>query len=39
MARAYRSAELWQQLIQLWQQSDMSIGEFCQQHELTASNF
>jgi transposase-like protein len=37
--RAYRSAAQWQQLIDLWHTSELSITEFCQTHQLSTMSF
>ena len=37
--RAYRSATQWQQLIDLWHTSELSITEFCQTHQLSTMSF
>lgn len=37
--RAYRSAAQWQQLIDLWHVSELSITEFCQTHQLSTMSF
>ena len=37
--RAYRNAAQWQQLIDLWHTSELSITEFCQTHQLSTMSF
>ena len=37
--RAYRSAAQWQQLIDLWHASELSITAFCQSHQLSTMSF
>lgn len=37
--RAYRNAAQWQQLIDLWHTSELSITEFCQAHQLSTMSF
>lgn len=37
--RAYRNAAQWQQLIDLWHTSELSITEFCQTHQLSTTVF
>ncbi|MDP5138087.1 IS66 family insertion sequence element accessory protein TnpB [Rheinheimera baltica] len=37
--RAYRNAAQWQQLIDLWRTSELSITEFCQTHQLSTMSF
>ncbi|MDP5137855.1 hypothetical protein ORJ04_18030 [Rheinheimera baltica] len=37
--RAYRNATQWQQLIDLWRTSELSITEFCQTHQLSTMSF
>lgn len=37
--RAYRNAAQWQQLIDLWHTSELSIAEFCQTHQLSTMSF
>jgi len=37
--RAYRSAAQWQQLINLWHTSELSITEFCQTYQLSTMSF
>ncbi len=39
MATKRRTREQWQQLIQDWQASGMSIASFCSRQDLTESNF
>ncbi|RLV57791.1 IS66 family insertion sequence hypothetical protein [Parashewanella curva] len=38
-ARNYRTAEQWQQVFQLFEQSNLSISDFCRQHKLSTSCF
>ena len=37
--RTQRTAADWQQLLEQQQKSDMAITQFCEQHQLTVSNF
>ena len=37
--RAYRNAAQWQQLIDLWHTSELSITEFCHTHQLSTMSF
>ena len=37
--RAYRNAAQWQQLIDLWHTSGLSITAFCQTHQLSTMSF
>ena len=37
--RAYRNAGQWQQLIDLWHTSELSITEFCRTHQLSTMSF
>lgn len=37
--RAYRNAAQWQQFIDLWHTSELSITEFCQTHQLSTMSF
>ncbi|MFN3901954.1 MAG: IS66 family insertion sequence element accessory protein TnpA [Alishewanella aestuarii] len=39
MARTYRNAAQWQQLIDLWHTSELSITEFCKTHQLSTMSF
>lgn len=39
MARTYRNASQWHQLIDLWHASELSITEFCQTHQLSTMSF
>ena len=39
MARQYRSQQTWQTLINKQPNSGLSIRQFCEQHQITQSNF
>ena len=34
-----KSAQQWQQLIQLWQDSDLTVKQFCKENNVAPSNF
>lgn len=39
MIKARRTLQQWQQLMSDWQQSGLSVKEYCQRQQLTPSNF
>ena len=39
MATKFRKADQWQQFILLFEQSELSVTEFCRQHQLAVSSF